>query len=77
MQVVKGLDEGILSMKVGGKRRLYVPGSVSLFIYMLQLTTRIGFFFLEKSEKQITLFNHNKVLFLFYLMGIRFNLISF
>ncbi|KAK1411470.1 hypothetical protein QVD17_38019 [Tagetes erecta] len=26
-QVVKGLDEGILSMKVGGKRRLYVPGS--------------------------------------------------
>ncbi|XP_059309874.1 LOW QUALITY PROTEIN: peptidyl-prolyl cis-trans isomerase FKBP16-3, chloroplastic [Lycium ferocissimum] len=28
-QVVKGLDEGILSMKVGGKRRLYVPGSLS------------------------------------------------
>nr|GEY75399.1 peptidyl-prolyl cis-trans isomerase FKBP16-3, chloroplastic isoform X1 [Tanacetum cinerariifolium] len=26
-QVVKGLDEGILSMKVGGKRRIYVPGS--------------------------------------------------
>ncbi|KAL3339059.1 hypothetical protein AABB24_027934 [Solanum stoloniferum] len=28
-QVVKGLDEGILSMKVGGLRRLYVPGSLA------------------------------------------------
>uniref|UniRef100_A0A0F7CZ28 peptidylprolyl isomerase n=1 Tax=Francoa sonchifolia TaxID=23250 RepID=A0A0F7CZ28_9ROSI len=28
-QVIKGLDEGILSMKAGGKRRIYVPGPLA------------------------------------------------
>lgn len=27
--MIQGLDEGILSMKVGGLRRLYIPGPVS------------------------------------------------
>ena len=29
VQIVSGLDEGITSMKVGGLRRLYIPGNLS------------------------------------------------
>ena len=29
VQIVAGLDEGIASMKVGGLRRLYIPGNLS------------------------------------------------
>ncbi|KAK6930501.1 FKBP-type peptidyl-prolyl cis-trans isomerase domain [Dillenia turbinata] len=37
-QVIKGLDEGILSMRTGGKCRLYIPGSVrcSFWLFLLE-----------------------------------------
>jgi len=37
--VIKGLDEGILSMKVGGKRRLYIPGPV-IYSHLTHFPTR-------------------------------------
>ena len=27
--MIKGLDEGILTMKTGGKRRIYIPGPLA------------------------------------------------
>lgn len=29
MQIVAGLDEGLLSMKPGGLRRMYIPGQLA------------------------------------------------